>query len=109
MHVAVSYDRRPSHPYYAGKEHVGFSPTRQTLSVPSAKRREVFGESHEGVNCILPRTARKTDFGMYVPTFLLVDDSANELYFVFWCGHSSISNGCYCAIASWVPYHIHTT
>ena len=29
-------------------EHVGFSPTRQTLLAPSAKRREVFGESHKG-------------------------------------------------------------
>ena len=32
----------------AGREHVGFSPTKQTLLAPSAKRREVFGESHEG-------------------------------------------------------------
>ena len=39
---------RPSHPYYAGTEHVGFSPTRQTLFAPSAKTSEVFGESHEG-------------------------------------------------------------
>ena len=39
---------RPSHLYYAGAEHVGFSRTRQTLPAPSAKRREVFGESHEG-------------------------------------------------------------
>ena len=44
----LPYDHRPSHPYYAGTEHVGFSPTRQTLLAPSAKRREVFGESHEG-------------------------------------------------------------
>ena len=29
-------------------EHVGFSPTRQTLLAPSAKRREVSGESHGG-------------------------------------------------------------
>ena len=29
-------------------EHVGFSPTSQTLLALSAKRREVFGESHEG-------------------------------------------------------------
>ena len=45
-----SYDNRPSHPCYAGTEYVGFSPTRQTLLAPSeaAKRREVFGESHEG-------------------------------------------------------------
>ena len=34
---------RPSH-----TEHVGFSPTRQTLLAPTAKRREVLGESHEG-------------------------------------------------------------
>ena len=32
----------------AGTEHVGFSPTRQTLLEPSVKRREVFDESHEG-------------------------------------------------------------
>ena len=43
-----SYDHRPAHPYYAGTEHVGFAPTRQTLLAPSAKRRDVFGESHEG-------------------------------------------------------------
>ena len=28
-----SYDHRPSHPYYAGTEHVGFSPTRQAGAV----------------------------------------------------------------------------
>ena len=39
---------RPSHPYHAGTEHVGFLPTRRTSLVPSAKRREVFGESHVG-------------------------------------------------------------
>ena len=33
---------------YAGTEHVGFSPTRQTMLGPSAKRCEVLGESHEG-------------------------------------------------------------
>ena len=38
----------PSHPYNAGTEHVGVSPTRQTLLAPSAKHREVSGESHEG-------------------------------------------------------------
>ncbi|CAN0422214.1 unnamed protein product, partial [Laminaria digitata] len=42
------YYHRPSHPYNAGTEHVGFSPTRQTSLAPSAMRREVFGESHEG-------------------------------------------------------------
>ena len=39
---------RSSHPYNAGTEHVGYSSTRQTLLTPSAKRREVSGESHEG-------------------------------------------------------------
>ena len=48
-----SYDHRPSHPYNAGTEHVGFSPTRQTLPAPSAKRREVIGESHEGPEAFL--------------------------------------------------------
>ena len=36
-------------------------------------------------------------------------DSANNVYFVFWCGHSRDSNGRYYVTASWVPYHIHTT
>ena len=39
---------RPSHPHNVRTEHVGFSPTRQTLFALSSKRREVFGESHEG-------------------------------------------------------------
>ena len=39
---------RPSYSYNAGTEHVGGSPTRQTLRAPSVKHREVFGESHEG-------------------------------------------------------------
>ena len=30
-------------------EHVGFSPTWQTSRAPSAERRGVFGESHEGL------------------------------------------------------------
>lgn len=36
------------HPYNGRTEHVEFSPTRQTLRARSAKRREEFGESHEG-------------------------------------------------------------
>ena len=43
-----SYDHRPSHPYNAGTEPVGFSPTRLTMLAPSAKGREVFGESQRG-------------------------------------------------------------
>ena len=46
--MAVVLSRKPSHPYFAGTEHVGFSPTRQNLLAPTAKRREVFGVSHEG-------------------------------------------------------------
>ena len=38
----------PSHPCNAGTEHVGFSPTRQISPALSAKRCEVFGESHDG-------------------------------------------------------------
>ena len=41
------HDCRPSHPYNAETEHVGFSPTRETLLAASSKRREVFGESHK--------------------------------------------------------------
>ena len=42
-----------------------FTDHRQTPHAPSAKRREVFGESHERVSCILVtlRTGRETDFG----------------------------------------------
>ena len=46
--AVVVYDLRPSHPYDAGTEILGFSPTRLALRVSSAKRREVSSESHEG-------------------------------------------------------------
>ena len=42
------YGHRPLHPTNAEMEHVGFSLARQTLLAPSAKRREVSGESLEG-------------------------------------------------------------
>ena len=59
MHSRNLGKHLPSHSYNAGKEHVGFvlalcwfcvgfSPTRQTLGEQSAKRRDVFGESHKG-------------------------------------------------------------
>ena len=38
---------RNLHPYNSGTEHAGFSPTRQTLLAPSAKRCELSGGSHE--------------------------------------------------------------
>ena len=44
----MTINRKPSRPYNAGTEHARFSPTRQPLLAPSAKRREVSGESHEG-------------------------------------------------------------
>ena len=104
-----SYGHRPSHPYYAGTEDVGFLPTRQALNASSAKRREVFGESQEGRTASF-REPFVTRLRHHVPTFLLIiDDSASELCFVFWCGHSRDSNGYYYVTASWVPYHIYTT
>ena len=57
----------------------GWSRTRQTLLAPSAKRRGVFGEWHEGWTASFPRTVRKKGLRHLVPTFLLMDDSANEL------------------------------
>ena len=56
MHVA--YDHRPSHPYNVGTEHVVFSPTRQTLLIPSVKRNarclasRVKGELHPTKNSL---------------------------------------------------------
>ena len=52
----------PRIPYNVGTRHVGFSPARQTSRAPSEKRREVFGESHKRVRCILLRTACEADF-----------------------------------------------
>ena len=48
---------RPSHPYNAGTEHVGFSQTRQALLVYQARSavRWVFGKLHEGEGFILQR------------------------------------------------------
>ncbi|CAM9634424.1 unnamed protein product [Sphacelaria rigidula] len=43
---ALVMRRLTSHLHKAGTEHTGFSPARN--QPPSAKRRDVFGESHEG-------------------------------------------------------------
>ena len=60
------------------------------------------------MNCILPRTARKTDFGaLYLLSCLWM--TAPMSYFVLWCGHSRDSNGYHCVTASWMPYLIHIT
>ena len=48
MHDRTVSDHGPSHPCNAGAQHVGVSSTRQALFAPSAKRRAMFGESHEG-------------------------------------------------------------
>ena len=103
-----SYDHKPSHPYYAGTEHVGFSPTRQTLLAPSAKRREMFGESPKGE--LHPSKDHSKDGLLHlVPTLLLLDDSPKEVYVVFWRGHFKDSIGYYYVTASWAPCHFHTT
>ena len=65
MHSRSRMTIYPSHHYNAGTEHVGFSPTRQTSLAPSAKHREVFGESHERVSYILLRSACEADFLAY--------------------------------------------
>ena len=59
----------PSHPKNAGTGHVRFSPTRQILLAPSAKRREVSGESHEGLFASYKEPVVRR-------TFLHIDDSA---------------------------------
>ena len=58
-----SSEHRPSHPYNTGTEHVGSSPTRQKMLAPSAKLREVFGESHEGRAASYLRSACEAAFG----------------------------------------------
>ena len=47
MHAIVV---RPltSHPYKAGTEHARFLPDKARNQLPSAKRRDVLGESYEG-------------------------------------------------------------
>ena len=48
MHGRCLPDHSPFHSFHAGTERVEFSPTRKALLEPSAKRGEVFGQSHEG-------------------------------------------------------------
>ena len=50
-------------PTMPGTEHVGFSPTRKALLAASAKRREVYDESHQRGACILLSTAHEADSG----------------------------------------------
>ena len=56
-----SYGHRPSHPYNAGTEgYGGFTDQADLLLARSAKRREVFGESHEGEKGELHPTTVRT-------------------------------------------------
>ena len=48
MHGRSGRTIDPRIPIKAGATHVGVLPTRQTFLAPSAKRREVSGESNEG-------------------------------------------------------------
>ena len=77
----------PRIPTIPGRSTSRFHRPGRHLLAPSAKRREVFGRVAWKVNCILPRAARKTDFGTLC---LLMDDSADELCSVFWFGHSTL-------------------
>ena len=48
MHGRSRMTIDPRTPTMPGRSTSGFSPTKQTLPAPTAKRREVLGESHEG-------------------------------------------------------------
>ena len=48
MHGRGRMTMEPCIPTMPGRSTSGFSPTKQTLPAPTAKRREVLGESHEG-------------------------------------------------------------
>ena len=48
LHGRSLSDRRPSHPYNEGAEHVGFPPSRQTLLAINAKCREVSASRIKG-------------------------------------------------------------
>ena len=98
----------PSHSYYAGTEHVGFC-TNQA-DIPCTKREASCGVRRVPsirVNCILPRTARKTDSGT-LPLLSCLWMTAPISCF-FFGGHSRQSNIDYFESASWVLYHIHTS
>ena len=56
----------PRIPTMPGRSTSGFrQPGGRHSSAPSSERREVFGESHEGISCILPRNACEADFAAY--------------------------------------------
>ena len=106
MHGRSRMTTDPRIPTIPGQSTSGFhQPGRQRLhqarSAVRCSASRMKGELHPSKN--------RSEDGLrhLVPTFLLMDDSANELL-VFWCGHSRDSNRYY-VTASWVPCHIHTT
>ena len=98
--------------------HTPIMPERSTLGFHQP-RRHCLHQARSVVRCSARRmkgelasfqkTAHKTDFCTLYLLSCLWMTAPNELYFVFWCGHSRDSNGYYYETASWVPYHIHTT
>ena len=65
--VAIVYDHRPSHPYYAGTEHVEFALTRRTLLALSAKRREVLASRTKDRSLLGPFVAAARGRSREVP------------------------------------------
>ena len=96
----------PRIPTMPGRSTPGFT---NQADIACAKREVPWGVRRVAwrVNCILPRTARKMDFG----TLCLLSClwmAAPMSYFAFWRGHVRDSNGYYSVTASWVHYHVHT-
>ena len=62
------------------------------------------------MNCILPRAARKTDFGtLCLLSCLWMTASMRYTLFSGVATPETALNGYYYVRASWVPYHIDTT
>ena len=80
MHGRSRMTIDPRIPTNTGTEHVGFSPTRQTSLAPSARRREVFGESHEGREL----HPTKDRFGAGLSCIWMTE--SNELICCLWLG-----------------------
>ena len=80
--------RRPSHDCYAGTERVGFSPTKQTLLAPSAKRREVFGGARGGGNVGFVTVRKRRDQILRVTDFTV---KAYQMILQYYCYNSTCS------------------
>ena len=64
----------------AGTERIGFSPIRPTLLAPSAKRRGVFGESHEGRGMHPTKNRLQGGLRHLVRPFLHMDESFGGVF-----------------------------